>query len=52
MREHGINFGGEQSGHIVMHDYAMTGDGLVSALQILALLLTSGRKSKQNITSF
>lgn len=45
MRDNGINFGGEQSGHIVMLDYAKTGDGLVSALQILALLLTSGEKA-------
>lgn len=52
MREHGINFGGEQSGHIVMHDYAMTGDGLVSALQILALLLTSGEKASKILRPF
>lgn len=36
MREHGFNVGGEQSGHIVLSDYGTTGDGLVSALQILA----------------
>ena len=36
MREHGYNVGGEQSGHIVLSDYATTGDGLVSALQVLA----------------
>ncbi|MHC5305850.1 phosphoglucosamine mutase [Bartonella sp. LJL80] len=35
MRQHGFNVGGEQSGHIVMSDYGTTGDGLVSALQIL-----------------
>jgi phosphoglucosamine mutase len=52
MREHGINFGGEQSGHIVMHDYAKTGDGLVSALQILALLLTSGKKASKILRPF
>ena len=52
MREHGINFGGEQSGHIVMHDYAMTGDGLVSALQILALLLTTGEKASKILRPF
>lgn len=52
MREHGINFGGEQSGHIVMHDYAKTGDGLVSALQILALLLTSGKKASKVLRPF
>ncbi|MDP3023283.1 MAG: phosphoglucosamine mutase [Sulfuricurvum sp.] len=52
MREHGINFGGEQSGHIIMHDYAKTGDGLVSALQILALLLTSGEKASNALRPF
>jgi len=52
MRDNGINFGGEQSGHIVMHDYAKTGDGLVSALQILALLLTSGEKASRVLRPF
>ncbi len=52
MREHGINFGGEQSGHIILHDYAKTGDGLVSALQILALLLTSGEKASRILRPF
>jgi len=52
MRENGINFGGEQSGHIVMHDYAKTGDGLVSALQILALLLTSKEKASKVLRPF
>jgi phosphoglucosamine mutase len=36
MRAHGYNVGGEQSGHIVLSDFATTGDGLVSALQVLA----------------
>jgi phosphoglucosamine mutase len=43
MRKHGFNVGGEQSGHIVMSDYATTGDGLVSALQILAVVVATGR---------
>ena len=43
MRKHGFNVGGEQSGHIVMSDYATTGDGLVSALQILAVVQATGR---------
>lgn len=35
MRQHGLNVGGEQSGHIVLSDYGTTGDGLVTSLQIL-----------------
>ncbi len=38
MREHGYNFGGEQSGHIIMSDYTTTGDGLVAALQLLSVV--------------
>ncbi|MGZ5208099.1 MAG: phosphoglucosamine mutase [Sulfuricurvum sp.] len=52
MREHGVNFGGEQSGHIIMHDFAKTGDGLVSALQILALLITSEKKASKVLRPF
>ncbi|MBD3809690.1 MAG: phosphoglucosamine mutase [Sulfuricurvum sp.] len=52
MRENKINFGGEQSGHIVMLNYAKTGDGLVSALQILGLLLTSGEKASKALRPF
>ena len=43
MRKHGYNVGGEQSGHIVLSDYATTGDGLVSALQILAVVVAAGK---------
>ncbi len=42
MQENGINFGGEQSGHIIFSDYAKTGDGLSSGLQALAYLVQSG----------
>jgi len=52
MREHNINFGGEQSGHIVMHDFAKTGDGLVSALQILALLIISKKPASEVLRPF
>ena len=38
MREKGFNVGGEQSGHIIPSDYATTGDGLVAALQVLAVV--------------
>ena len=43
MREGGFNLGGEQSGHVVLSDYATTGDGLISALQVLAALVESDR---------
>jgi phosphoglucosamine mutase len=38
MREHGYNLGGEPSGHIILSDYATTGDGFVAALQVLAVV--------------
>jgi phosphoglucosamine mutase len=43
MRKHGYNVGGEQSGHIVLSDFTTTGDGLVSALQVLAVLVGTGQ---------
>jgi len=43
MRRHGYNVGGEQSGHIVLSDFITTGDGLVAALQILAVVVTTGK---------
>jgi phosphoglucosamine mutase len=43
MREHGFNVGGEQSGHIVMSDYATTGDGLLAALQVLSEVVRQGK---------
>jgi phosphoglucosamine mutase len=43
MRKHGFNVGGEQSGHIVLSDFTTTGDGLVSALQVMATVVTTGR---------
>jgi phosphoglucosamine mutase len=43
MRQHGFNVGGEQSGHIVMSDYATTGDGLLAALQVLAEVKRQGK---------
>ena len=52
MKKEGINFGGEQSGHVIMHDYAKTGDGLVSALQTLALLISKGKKASQVLRPF
>jgi phosphoglucosamine mutase len=43
MREGGFNLGGEQSGHIIMSDVSTTGDGLISALQVLAVLAQSSK---------
>ncbi len=43
MRHYGCNLGGEQSGHIICSDYATTGDGLLAALQILAVLVHTGK---------
>ncbi|MGL4395078.1 MAG: phosphoglucosamine mutase [Hyphomicrobium sp.] len=43
MRKHGYNVGGEQSGHIVLSDFTTTGDGLVSALQVLACVVSTGK---------
>ncbi|WP_333814673.1 phosphoglucosamine mutase [Tabrizicola sp.] len=52
MREGGFNLGGEQSGHIVMTDYATTGDGLVAGLQFLAELVRTGRPASELTRSF
>ena len=52
MKEKGINFGGEQSGHIIFSDTAKTGDGLASALQVLALILKSGKKASEVLNPF
>ena len=43
MREKGYNVGGEQSGHVIFSDYSTTGDGLVSALQVLAVVHKIGK---------
>ena len=43
MRETGANIGGEQSGHLVLSDYATTGDGLIAALQVLAACVDAKR---------
>ncbi|MEE9139584.1 MAG: phosphoglucosamine mutase [Alphaproteobacteria bacterium] len=47
MREHGFNVGGEQSGHIILNDYATTGDGLIAALQVLSFIVRSGRPASE-----
>ena len=47
MQKEGINFGGEQSGHVIFSDYAKTGDGIASALQALAYLVGTGLKASE-----
>lgn len=47
MRKGGFNLGGEQSGHIVMTDYATTGDGLMAGLQFVAAMVESGKKASE-----
>jgi phosphoglucosamine mutase len=52
MRRGGFNIGGEQSGHIVLSDYATTGDGLIAALQVLAVLVEQGRPASEIMRVF
>ncbi len=52
MRAHGLNLGGEQSGHIVMTDYATTGDGLIAGLQFLAEMVRTGRPASALARNF
>ena len=52
MKEKELNFGGEQSGHIIFSDFAKTGDGVVSALQSVSYLLESGLKASKAFNLF
>ena len=52
MRAKGCNVGGEQSGHIILSDHATTGDGLLAALQVLAVLIASGGKASEVLNCF
>jgi len=52
MRARGYNLGGEQSGHIILSDYATTGDGLVAALQVLAEIKTAGAPASEVLHRF
>ncbi len=52
MKKENINFGGEQSGHIIVSDFAKTGDGLVAGLQVLALLLGKGKQASEVLRPF
>ncbi|MDE2516370.1 MAG: phosphoglucosamine mutase [Rhodospirillales bacterium] len=52
MREAGINVGGEQSGHMILSDFATTGDGLLAALQVLAVIVEEGRPASEVCRAF
>ncbi len=52
MRAGGFNLGGEQSGHIVMTDYATTGDGLIAGLQFLAEMARTGQGADSLVRQF
>ena len=52
MKKENINFGGEQSGHVILHDYAKTGDGLMSALQVFALVIESKKPASKVLRPF
>ena len=52
MRELGLNVGGEQSGHMILSDYATTGDGLLAALQLLAVLVEEARPASEVLRLF
>jgi phosphoglucosamine mutase len=43
MRQGGFNLGGEQSGHLILSDFSTTGDGMIAALQVLAVMVKSGQ---------
>jgi phosphoglucosamine mutase len=52
MRAHGANVGGEQSGHVILSDWSTTGDGLLAALQVLAVLVAEGRPASELLRQF
>ncbi|MEQ1866833.1 MAG: phosphoglucosamine mutase [Micropepsaceae bacterium] len=52
MRENGFNVGGEQSGHLVLSDFATTGDGLIAALQVLSVIADSEQKTSEAVHLF
>ncbi len=52
MRAAGINLGGEQSGHMILSDFATTGDGLVAALQVMAVIVEEQRPASEVCRAF
>jgi phosphoglucosamine mutase len=47
MRAHDFNIGGEQSGHIILHDYNSTGDGLIAALEVLTSIVSADKPASE-----
>jgi len=52
MKARGCNVGGEQSGHMILSDYATTGDGTIAGLQVLAALVESGKPASELLRQF
>jgi len=52
MQKEGLSFGGEQSGHIILSDFAKTGDGLAASLQVVACLLKKNKKASKILNPF
>ncbi len=52
MRRGGYNLGGEQSGHVIFLEHSTTGDGMITALQVLSLVLRSGRSLSELASNF
>ena len=52
MHQKQLNFGGEQSGHVIFSDVAKTGDGLASALQVIAMIICSNKKASEVLNPF
>jgi phosphoglucosamine mutase len=52
MRQGGFNVGGEQSGHMILSDYATTGDGLVASLQVLAEIVRQNKPASEVLNQF
>lgn len=52
MRQHGFNVGGEQSGHMVLNDFATTGDGLIAALQVLSVIVSEQKPVSEVCRNF
>ena len=52
MQRYDLSFGGEQSGHIIFGDFAKTGDGLVSAMQVMAMIKRSGKSASKILNPF